>query len=229
MYLDGLANRASRSALEHQEAVKYMSSRGFSRDDMAKWGIGYTRVARPAKSSSPDYEMLKEASYGFKGLENRILIPLRNALGNVNGLQTRALSEKRYVQFLLSEAKAVGAFFGLREALPEIRRTRRVFVHEGAFNCMAFSRAFPNSIACLTAFLGRQQYEFLTFLVDLVIVVFDEDKAGDIGRYKLVEEYGTSKLDFVSMGESDSNDLLKVMGDDRFVRHVKSRVPSTLR
>lgn len=228
MYLDGLADKASRSALEHKEAVRYMASRGFSADDMAKWGIGYTRVARPPKSQSPDYEALKEASYGFKGLENRMLIPLRNILGNVNGLQTRTLSEKKYVQFLLSEAKAIGAFFGLREALPSIRDTRRVFVHEGAFNCMAFSKALPNSIACLTAFLGRQQYELLTFLVDLVIVVFDQDKAGDIGRYKLVEEYGTSRLEFVSMGDSDANELLKVMGEERFVRHVKSRVPRVL-
>jgi len=228
VYLDGLVDRASRSALEHEEAVRYMASRGFSTGDMSKWGIGYTRVARPPKSKSPDYEDLKEASYGFKGLENRILIPLRNILGNVNGLQTRALSEKRYVQFLLSEAKAIGAFFGLREALPEIRRTRRVFVHEGAFNCMAFSKAFPNSVACLTSFLGKAQYELLTFLVDLVIVVFDQDKAGDIGRYKLAQEYGTSRLEFVSMGDSDANDLLKVMGPDRFVRHVKSRVPRVL-
>lgn len=229
MYLDGLVDRASRSAMEHEEAVNYMASRGFSTDDMAKWGIGYTRVAKPPKSRSPDYEMLKEASYGFRRLENRILIPLRNMLGNVNGLQTRVLSEKKYMQFLLSEAKAIGAFFGLREALPEIRRTRRVFVHEGAFNCMAFSKAFSNSVACLTAFLGKAQYELLDFLVDLIIVVFDEDKAGDIGRYKMEEEYGTSKIEFVSMGESDSNDLLKVMGPDRFVKHVRYRVPSTLR
>jgi len=228
VYLDNLVDRATRSGVEHKEAVAYMQKRGFSISDMIRWGIGYTRVVRVPKSESPDWLMLKEATYGFRGLENRMIIPLRNMLGNVNGLQTRALGDKRYVQILMSEAKSVGAFFGLREALPAIREKRKVFVHEGAFNAMSFSRAFPNSIACLTAFLGRQQYELLKFLVDKIIIVFDNDKAGDIGRDKIEEEYGLSGIEFVSLGDSDANDLLKVMGMRRFIDHMKSRVPLLL-
>jgi DNA primase len=143
LYLDSFVKRAARSALEHEKAVAYMASRGFTVEDMKKWDIGFTRVARIPEGPSKDYQELKEATYGFKGLENRIIIPLKNALGNVNGLQTRALNEKRYVQLLMSEAKSIGAFFGLSEALPEIRAKRRVFVHEGAFNAMAFSKVFP--------------------------------------------------------------------------------------
>jgi len=228
VYLDYLANKAGASAIEHKEAVRYMAARGFSTDDMSRWGIGYTRVARVPKSESPDWQTLKDDSYGFRALESRILIPLRNMLGYVNGLQTRSLEDKRYVQYLMSEAKAIGAFFGLCEALPEMRTKRRVFVHEGAFNAMAFSRAFPNSIACLTAFLGKQQYELLRFLVDMIVIVFDNDKAGNIGREKIESEYGLSGVEFVNLGDSDANELLKVMGNDRFVKHVKSCVPSLL-
>jgi hypothetical protein len=63
----------------------------------------------------------------------------------------------------------------------------------------------------------------------MIVIVFDEDKAGDIGRYKITKEYGSTGIDFLSLGESDSNDLMKVMGIERFTQHVKSRVPSFLR
>ena len=39
-------------------------------------------------------------------------------------------------------------------------------------------------MAALTSFLGEQQYELLRFLADMIVIVFDKDKAGDVGRYE---------------------------------------------
>lgn len=228
MYLDDFVSRASAHLPEHKPAVEYLASRGFTVDDARKWGLGYTRVARIQKSSSSDWERLKDDTHNFRGLECRIIIPLRNIIGHVNGVQTRALDRKQYVQHLMSEAKMVGAFFGLFEALPSIRSTRRVFVHEGAFNAMAFARVFPNSVACLTSFLNEQQVELLRFIADNIIVVFDEDKAGDVGREKILNTYGHRGFEFVTTGVSDANACLKMMGPAMFERYVRSRVPKIL-
>jgi len=190
--------------------------------------LGYTWAARVLKATDGDWERLSKETFHFKTLEGRLIIPLRNFSGRVNGIQTRALDKKAYKDHMMSEAKAIGAFFGLREALPHIRSTRRVFVHEGAFNSMAFSRVFPNSVAALTSFLNEPQMEQLKFLADKIIIVFDNDEAGDVGRYKVTKTYGTSGIDFLTVGESDANDCLKMMGPARFDKFIRSRVPTML-
>lgn len=228
MYLDHFVDRAASSIMGYEEPVKYLASRGFGEDDIKKWGLGYTRVAKVPGEGSEDWKKLKEDTHNFRGLEGRIIIPLRNVLGNVNGIQTRALDKKQYMQLLMSEAKGVGAFFGLREALPHIRRTRRVFVHEGAFNAMSFARVFPNSVAALTSFLGESQAELLRFFADMIVIVFDKDKAGDVGRAKVLDTYGSYGFESLTVGESDSNACLKMMGPDKFDRYIKSKVPAVL-
>lgn len=228
MYLDGFVDRVGASILEYEAPMKYLAGRGFGAEDIKHWGLGYTRVARLPASESEDWKKLKADTYGFRGLEGRIIIPLRNMQGRVNGIQTRAMDQKQYKQYLMSEAKSLGAFFGLREALPHIRKTRKVFVHEGAFNSMAFSRAFPNTIAALTSFLEDRQVELLKFLVDMIVVVFDKDKSGDVGRHKVLKTYGPAGFEFVTIGESDANACLSMMGPDRFLKYIKSKVPAVL-
>jgi len=208
--------------------MKYLGSRGFNEDDVRRWGLGYTKVARISSDNSEAWEQLKKSTAGFRMLEERVIIPLRNLLGRVNGIQTRDLEKKKYVQYLMPEARSVGAFFGLREALPEIRRTRRVFVHEGAFNAMSFWGAFPNSVASLTSFLGEAQYETLRFLADMIVLVFDDDKAGDIGRKKMIDAYGTSGVEFVTFPGADVNERMRTMGAERFAKWAKSMVPVVL-
>ena len=154
MYLDEFAKKASATIWEYEEPKKYLTSRGFERSDIEHYGLGYVRVARVPKSSSPDYAAISEATDNFKRLQDKILFPLRNILGNVHGFETRSLRDKRYVQYFLPEAKKAGAMFGLIEALPSIIRTKKVFVHEGAFNAMAFARVFPNTVSSLTSFLS---------------------------------------------------------------------------
>lgn len=228
VYLDSFAVKASTSIFEHPTAMKYLAGRAISEGDIRRYGLGYTRFAKIQDNGSDDWRRLKEETFGFKGLENRVIIPLRNIIGRVNGIQTRSLDKKMYKDHMMSEAKAIGAFFGLYEALPFIRATRKVFVHEGAFNCISFSRVFPNSVAALTSFLSEVQVEMLRFLTDLIIVVFDRDEAGDVGRAKLLKTYGSAGFEFVTVGESDANSCLKVMGEERFGRYLRTRVPALL-
>ena len=229
MYLDNFVSKASSSLQESEVALNYLASRGFSIEDARRWGLGYTRIAKIANNGSDDWEKLKKETYGFKTLEERLLIPLHNILGRVNGIQTRMLTKKVYKDYLMFEAKSIGAFFGLYEALPSIRKTRRVFVHEGAFNAMSFAKVFPNSVASMTSFLGEPQVELLRYLVDLIVVVFDNDVAGDIGREKLIKYYGDKGFEFVILGDSDANDCLRFMSPGCFTNYIKSRVPSLLR
>lgn len=188
MYLDEFVERAGRMIFEYEEPVKYLEGRGFTKEDIKRFGFGFLKVAKIKKEDSQDYKNLHEGTYFFRALENRIIIPLKNILGRVNGLVVRSIKDKKYNQYLLKEAKDIGAWYGLYEALPHIMQTRKVFVHEAAFNSASFSKVFPNTVSSLTSFINEQQYELIRMFVDLIILVYDDDEAGQIGEYALKKD-----------------------------------------
>jgi DNA primase len=149
-------------------------------------------------------------------------------MGSVNGLCTRDIDKKRYNQFFLPEAKKIGAFFGLYEALPYILKTKKVFVHEGAINSISFSKVFHNTVSSLTSFLNEAQYEFLTLISDKIVLVYDDDQAGHIGEYKMKKYYGDKYIESVFIGTDDSNTYFKMLGLKKFEEYIKSKIPRYL-
>ena len=228
MFLNDFTKRASHSLRDYEDPKKYLYGRGLTDEDIKKFEIGYVRIATIKKDESEDYKSLWESTYEFRSLQKRIIFPLKNILGSVHGLCTRDLEHKRYTQYFLSEAKRIGAFFGLYEALPHIRRTQKVFVHEGAFDAISFAKVFPNTISSLTSFLNEQQYELLRFFADKIILVYDKDKAGNSGVRKSIEYYGDRYLEQIYVGADDSNTYLQMLGPERFGRYIRSKVPILL-
>jgi len=229
MFLDEFVRRASKIIFEYQVPLQYLSGRGIVEDDIKRYSIGYVRFATVKKENSEDYRVLSEDTYNFKILQNKIIFPIRNILGGVHGLCIRDIDKKRYKQIFLSEAKKIGAFFGLYEALPHIYRTRKVFVHEGAIDAISFAKVFPNSISSLTSFLNEAQYELLSLICDKIILVYDDDKAGHIGESKMKEYYGDKLIEVVRIGSDDSNTYLKILGPQKFEKYIKDKIPSYLR
>lgn len=233
MYLDNFVEQCHKNIGNYEEAISYLDSRGLTSVDIDKYKIGYTKlgsVSKP-KDVSEDYDYLNDKTFGFKYLREKIIIPLRNTLGHVNGLVTRDLHNdgRRYVIYLLKEAKRTGGFFGLYEALPHIQKTGKVFVHEGAINAISFAKVFPNTISSLTSFINEPQFELLDMIADKIILVFDNDKAGKCGVDKMIETYGTKKIDTISLGESDANDYLKIKSGDDYIKFITQKVPFMLR
>jgi len=228
MYLNGFVKRANKTLFDYKEPQAYLKSRVLDKEDIEKFCIGYVKFARVHDDKSEDYKLLHESTNNFRGLQKRIIFPLRNVLGYVNGLVVRSLEKKVYVQYFLDEAKKIGAFFGLYEALPHILRTKKVFVHEGAIDAISFAKVFPNSISSLTSFLNEQQFEQLKFFANKIILVYDKDKAGLTGIKKMSQVYGEQYIDHLFVGDNDPNSCLKSMGTEKFRRFLKHRVPFLL-
>jgi DNA primase len=231
MYLDSFVNSCHSSLPRYQEALTYLSMRGITMEDIDKYQIGFTKLGSVPMSTSDDYKYLHDKTYDFKYLRERLIFPLRNILGHVNGLVTREMNNDgvRYMIYLLKEANKMGGFFGLFEALPHIMATRKVFVHEGAIDALSFAKVFPNTISSLTSFINEPQFELLDLLVDKIILVFDDDKAGNYGVQKMQENYGTKKIEAISLGDNDANDYLKIKSVDEYRRFITNKVPFMLR
>lgn len=228
MFLNEFVRRANNIIFDYDEPIQYLNGRGIVEADIKAYSLGYVRHATVKKQDSEEYRALSEGTYGFRLLQKKILFPLRNILGAVNGICTRDISQKRYNQFFLSEASKIGAFFGLCEALPHIDKTRKVFVHEGAIDAISFAKVFPNSISSLTSFLNEAQYEHLTLLCDKIILVYDDDPAGHTGEYKMNKYYGNKYIEAVYIGSDDSNTYLRMQGPKKFEEYIRSKIPKYL-
>lgn len=228
MYLDEFIEFSNRTFFEHAEPQEYIYGRGFDRTDVERYSLGYTRFAKIKKVQDADYKAFHDRTYKFKLLERRILIPLRNPVGRVNGLVVRAIKEKRYNVYLMEEAKKIGAFFGLYEAMDSVLETGKIFVHEAALDSISFAKVFPNTVSTLTSFINDEQYEMLTMFADKIILVFDEDGPGQAGKNMLFSRYGKKNLDAISIGYSDSNSCLQHRGVEGFRSYIKRKVPILL-
>lgn len=228
MFLNEFVRRANSIIHEYKEPVQYLSGRGIVEADIQSYSLGYVRIANIKKEDTEDYKTLSDDTYQFRLFQNKIIFPLRNILGSVNGVCTRDINQKRYTQYFLSEARKIGAFFGLYEALPHISRTKRVFVHEGAINAMSFAKIFPNTISSLTSFLNEAQYECLSMVCDKIVLVYDDDAAGHTGEYKMKKYYGEKHIESVFIGVDDSNAYLKLLGLQKFETYIKSKIPKYL-
>jgi DNA primase len=225
MYLNEFIEKSNKIIFEYEEPLKYLRGRGLTDKDIREYQLGYVRVARIKKEESEDYKTLWQSTYEFRGLQNKIIFPLKNVLGKVHGISVRDIERKQYVHYFLNEAKKIGALFGLCEALPRIKETRKVFVHEGAINAISFAKVFKNTVSSLTSFLNEQQYELLTLYVDKIILVYDSDTAGNHGITKSLQTYGQRHIETVYIGTDDSNDYLRMMGVEKFTKYIKSKVP----
>lgn len=228
MYLNEFSKKACSALKEYPDPTKYLSSRGITIEDIEKFTLGFVKIGTVQDDGTKEYTNFKSLTYNFKNLERRILFPLKNVLGNVHGVSTRSLSQKSYVHYFLNEAKKIGSFFGLYEALPYIIKTGRVFVHEGAFNSISFAKIFPNTVASLTSFLNVQQFETLCFFANKIVLVYDQDKAGLGGVEKCMEYYGDKVMDYVCIGENDANAYLQMLGQVKFEKYIKSKIPLIL-
>jgi DNA primase len=228
MYLDEFVEYSNRTFFEHAEPQRYIYGRGFDHSDVEKYSLGYTRFAKIRKVQDADYKALHDGTYKFKLLERRIIIPLRNVIGRVNGLVVRSIEEKRYNIYLMEEAKKIGAFFGLYEAVASILERGRVFVHEAALDSASFAKVFPNTISTLTSFINDEQYEMLRMFADKIILVFDEDGPGQAGKEMLFRRYGNKNFEAISIGYSDSNSCLQRRGVEGFRSYIRKKVPILL-
>lgn len=222
MFLDTFVNKANKLIFEYPEAISYLKERKIEEEEIKKFFIGYAKVIK-VKEDSEEYKNFLKETNNFNRLYGKIIFPMHNLLGKVVGLCLRSINRKEYFLYFLTEAKKIGTFFGIIQALPYIRKNNRVFVHEGAINAISFSVVFPESVSSLTSFLSEPQYELLTFLCDKIYLVFDKDKAGVLGFKKIVSKYGSSRIEPIFFDNGDANDYLKFFGKDKFKEWLRRK------
>jgi DNA primase len=191
---------------EGKQALRYISERGINNEMIEKFKLGY---APAQKNFLFDFLTGKGYSEGFlekSGLflsnhktislfSGRLIFPIADRQGRIIAFGGRALPGQndgreppKYINSSETEIYKKGqALFAFDLALPEIRRTKTVYLAEGYMDVIAmFQAGVTNAVAPLGTAFTEQQANLLRRFADTVVLVFDSDEAGQKAVYKSI-------------------------------------------
>ena len=226
--MNGIAGAEARSVLDR---------RGIKAETAKTFGLGYSpdtrgRLREALKAYGDplliESGMLikvddKEPYDRFRG---RLMIPIRDPRGRVIAFGGRVIGdgEPKYLNSpdtpLFDKGRTL---YNLDRAAPAARKSGRVIVVEGYMDVIALAQAgFGEAVAPLGTALTEAQLERLWRLVDVPILCFDGDSAGQKAAIRAALralpglEPGRS-LSFVTMPEGqDPDDLVRARGPAAF-------------
>lgn len=183
-------------------ALSYVQGRGVSPELMTKFAVGYA-----PDSFSETYDHLLKLGYSrseivasglgvqkdiegkiYDRFRHRIMFPIRDAQGVIIGFGGRAMgdSDAKYVNSPESPLYNKSAvLFGLFQARDAIRKSRKVVLVEGYFDCIAAHKAgVENVVAVSGTALTEEHVKILRRHADEVILCLDQDNAGQLAAVR---------------------------------------------
>jgi DNA primase len=231
------------------KARNYLIDRGFTEDELKKWGFGltpqegygltkYLRQRGYSDSQLVDLALAtpsQDASrkpYDF--FRNRVMIPIHDVQGRIVAFGGRTLDEdKDPAKYKNSRETRLfnksEILFGLHEARHHIRAKGRAIVVEGYMDALRlWSSGFPETVACMGTALTPFHMQRLKALTGLVVLVFDGDQAGLRATLKAVDVTLTEPTVIVQAVRLpdglDPDDCVRKNGRDFFENTISESV-----
>jgi DNA primase len=216
---------------EGKPALDYLLSRGITIEMIKQFRLGYSPADRDwlygflqGKGYSAEFldgSGLFSANYrGMAFFTNRLMFPIADRQGRVAAFGGRAMpgatqsdgkEPPKYINTREIETYKKGqVLYALDLALPEIRRSKTVYLAEGYMDVIALHQAgITNAVApCGTAFTDEQA-KTLRHWADTAILVFDTDEAGRQAAVKGIITCRKNGLNCSLAASDKSNDELK--------------------
>jgi len=235
---------------EGRSALDYLLARGISAEMIERFRLGYAPAERDwlyrflqGKGYSADFldgSGLFSANYkGMAFFSDRLMFPIADRQGRVAAFGGRAMpgavqndgkEPPKYINTREIEIYKKGQIlYALDLALPEIRRSKTVYLAEGYMDVIALHQAgVTNAVApCGTAFTDEQA-KLLRHWADTAVLVFDTDEAGKQAAIKGIITCRKNGLvcSLVAPGESDNElkdpaEILQKFGVETLTKSMK--------
>lgn len=189
--------------------VAYLQSRGVSLELAARYRVGALPRDYRLRAATAAF-----ASWESWALRERLLFPITSPLGDVVGLQSRKLDEKRYQTFYAGSRQVYPPVFGFNVAADLIYEREQVVVVEGIFDLFAVAVAgVPNVVALLTSHPTRVILQFFDRYVRRVCLLTDMDKTGRDAALRVVSRERPWEVVVPEYPAHDPSDWLKAGGE----------------
>jgi DNA primase len=181
----------------------YVQKRGISDEIAARFGLGLAvdgeqSVRGAALRRGTDVsvlveaDLLRQAEQGrtYDTFRNRLMFPIREAVGRVIGFGGRTLGDDpaKYLNTRQNSLFDKGRnLYGIDLARESIVQRKRAILVEGYTDCIAAHQAgFTETAASLGTALTEHQVELLRRYADVLILLFDSDQAGQAAAERAI-------------------------------------------
>ncbi len=227
------------------EARAVLAKRGISPDTARTFGMGFSPDSRgKLKTALKDYGdpalvecgllIQVEGKDPYDRFRGRLMIPIRDARGRTIAFGGRVIGdgEPKYLNSpdtpLFDKGRTL---YNLDRAAPAARKSARVLVVEGYMDVIALSQAgIHEAVAPLGTALTEAQLERLWRMVDVPILCFDGDSAGQKAALRAAHRAlpmlvpGKSLMIVTLPNGQDPDDLVAAGGRDAFETCVSRAV-----
>ena len=229
-------------------ARAYLTQRGLSEADIARYGIGFAPDSWEALGSALRKEKLAPEAAERAGLlrarerggghydllRNRVVFPIEDARGRTVGFGGRALEKEQEPKYLNTPESPVyrkrEAFYGFPSALEALRARERAVIVEGYFDRIAMDRAgLSEALATCGTALSEDHARALRRRVRDVVMFFDGDEAGQRAMLRSLEALLPQGLRVAAAtipGGLDPDDFLAAHGAEALKQLVDGALPA---
>lgn len=227
------------NTVEGEEALDYLEKRGFTRESIEKYGIGWSLNDNEALSSllkRKSFDMMEMERAGlcimkddgtgyFDRFRARIMFPLHDDNGNVVAFSGRILSgSKQEAKYLNSPETPIfeksHILYNFHNARLNVRKTGKVILFEGFMDTISADRAgVTNSVAVMGTSLSDTHLLKLKRIAKDLIVCCDGDDAGWEAAKRFADMATQKGLDVkiaLLPGKMDPDDYITEYGGDAF-------------
>lgn len=237
-------SRCLRTSQDAAPARRYLVQRGFDRDILRDWRVGYAPAGRAvvdaARAAGVTEDDLLTAGLAARNegtgdlydrFRDRIMFPVTDARGTVVGFGGRALGDFK-PKYLASPSSDIyrkrEALFGIDWALQPARRAGCLYVVEGQLDCLAVHQAgVANCVGVMGTAFTREHLEAIEAILPAcrLILCLDGDNAGD-GSLRRIERLTSGRrceLRTVTFPSgSDPADILRSGGAGQLRQYLLS-------
>ena len=183
-----------RSSPAGAAAREFFRRRGITPEAEQEFFLGYggsgsdllSALARkgfdPARAEAAGLVVSREGGGYRERFRGRVIFPIADARGRICGFGARALGDAvpKYINSPESQVYRKSAvLYGLHQALPSIRRERKVLVVEGYMDLIGlWQKGVRNAVATCGTSLTESHARALKRMTEDVILLFDGDVAG---------------------------------------------------
>ncbi|CCV64166.1 DNA primase [Alteracholeplasma palmae J233] len=186
-------------------ALNYLKERQIEKEHIEHFKIGWAPKEKDAL-----YQLLKDKEYQVSDMislglvkqndqgdyydlfRSRLIFPLTNPEGKVIGFSGRTLDKNEKVKYMNSPETPIfkkgEMLYHYNESLSEIRKTKKVILYEGFFDCIASYKAgLKNIVATMGTALTKQQALLLKKVSNDIVIAYDGDNAGQNAAIKGID------------------------------------------
>jgi len=226
---------------EGQPALEYLMDRGFTRESIDKFQIGYSLNSwdyvfkfLSKREFSPEWmekagliiKREKDGTY-FDRFRNRIMFPIFDQNGKTIAFSGRTLGaeQPKYLNSpetpIFNKSKIL---YNYHLAKPNIKKLQNAVLFEGFADVIAADRAgIENGIATMGTALTEEHIAILKRTAESITICYDSDHAGIEAAFRagsLLTESGITVKVAVMPDGMDPDEYIKSLGSERFRKEV---------